>query len=91
MDELTTAQIMFITLAGMEDARIKAGGGPVKRTTRPTDGISVQEYAKIRRSMRPGGDDFELMKQKRDEQADLRKHIEKMAIEELRREGRPVR
>lgn len=93
MDELTTAQIMFITLSGMEDARIKAGGGPVERN-QPSSmdgGMSVADYAKFKKSMRPGGEDYELMKQRKANQLDIRKQITKLAIEELKNEDRPVR
>jgi len=86
MDELTTAQIMFITLAGMEDARIKAGGGIVERSGRGqnSERMSVSDYAKMRR----GADLSKQIKETRKAQKPFRDWLESQVKDAFDREMR---
>lgn len=87
--ELTTAQIMFLSLSAMETAKVVSGNGMVERpdisapkteddmhTNRKV--MSVQEYAEMRRRE---AEIAEVMKRKREEQKELREAIEKQVLE----------
>lgn len=85
MDELTTAQIMFLTLAGMEDARIKAGGGTIDRRARwRGESMSVSDYAKMRR----GADLSKQIKETRKAQQPFRDWLESQVKDAFDREMR---
>lgn len=79
MQDLTTAQIIFSGLAGMEDAQIKSGNGLVERETEEVDGMegmSVSDYAKMRQSNQPGSEIFEEMRARRERQKPMRAFLE---------------
>jgi len=64
--ELTTAQIIFSGLAGMEDAQVKSGNGLVDRNrsegVENMKGLSVTDYAKMRQANQPGNEIYETRK-----------------------------
>ncbi len=76
MQDLTSAQILFLGLAGMEDAQIKAGNGLVKRDGGMQEGMSTSDYFKARRSRTPGTEEFQALQNKRERQAGLRKLLD---------------
>jgi hypothetical protein len=92
IDRLTTAQIIFLGLATAEDARIKSGGGTVDRDQvgagENMAGMSVADYAKMKRALEPGGEIRTTMERLKREQAPLRKHIEEQAKKVIEREMR---
>jgi hypothetical protein len=93
VQELTSAQILFAGLAGMEDAQIKAGNGAVKRdgshggSDMASDLEYSRNYAKLKRSQKNG----ELAKEMeaiRKKQAPFRAALEAEIKRELEREAR---
>jgi len=85
--DLTSAQIMFLAFAGMEDARIKAGGGPVERSNKGGQGdqLTVSEYAKMRRGR---SEMKEYVKKKRADQKEFRAWLNSQVKAELVKEMR---
>jgi hypothetical protein len=92
VQDLTSAQILFLGLAGMEDAQIKAGNGLVKRdrnggSDMDTDLEYSKNYAKLKRSQKSG----ELAKEMdeiRTKQAPFRAALEAEIKQELEKEAR---
>jgi hypothetical protein len=88
--ELTTAQIIFSGMAGMEDAQVKSGNGLVERSTAEEElqGMSVAEYAKMRQASQPGNEVYEARNALKERQKPLRVllegRIKKLAIEDMR-------
>ncbi len=77
MQDLTSAQILFLCLAGMEDAQIKAGNGLVKREdTEMQEGISTKDYFRAKRALMPGTEEFEALQEKKKKQRGLRKILD---------------
>lgn len=87
VDVLTSAQIMFLAFAGMEDARIKAGNGTVERSNRGKNmaPMSVSDYAKTRRS---SPEMKEFVKKTRAAQKDFRKWLESQVKAEFEKDMR---
>jgi len=92
--ELTTAQIIFSGLAGMEDAQVKSGNGLVDRN-RSKDvenikGMSVADYAKMRQANQPGNKIYETRKAIKEKQKPLRAllegRIKKLVLGDMRRQ-----
>jgi hypothetical protein len=94
MQDLTSAQILFLSLAGMEDAQIKAGNGLVKRdgskgsSSMDSDIEYSRNYAKLKRDMKPGGDLLKEMEKIKKEQASFRAGLEAEIKRELEKEAR---
>jgi hypothetical protein len=88
--ELTTAQIIFSGLAGMEDAQVKSGNGLTDRskTEEKMQGMSVAEYAKIRQASQHGNEICETRKVIKEKQKPLRAllegRIKKLVLEDMR-------
>ena len=78
MQDLTTAQILFLGLAGMEDAQIKSGNGLVKReaANKMQEGMTTSEYFKMRKIKQPGTEEHKELQEKRQRQAGLRKLLD---------------
>ncbi len=78
---------MFMGLAGMEDAQVKAGNGLVKReaTEMQSRPMSTADYFKAKRAARPDSD--EILKRK-EKQAGFRKildgKVRKLVLEDMR-------
>lgn len=77
---MTTAQIIFMGLAGMEDAQIKSGNGLVERTEGGegdmAESMSVKDYAKMRQANKPGTEVFEARQQIKSGQKRMRSVLE---------------
>jgi hypothetical protein len=90
--ELTTAQIIFSGLAGMEDAQVKSGNGLVDRSKsadmEKLKGISVADYAKMRQANQPGNEIYEIQKAIKERQKPLRAvlegRIKKIVLEDMK-------
>ena len=72
---------MFLSMAGMEDAMIKAGNGTVKRGRGEDGGMDAdieysKNYGKLRRAMKPGGEIRQEMEEIRKKQAPFRAALE---------------
>lgn len=78
VQHLTSAQILFLALAGMEDAQIQAGNGLVDRGDADTmrESTSVADYFAARRATKPGTMEFQELQTKREKQAGLRKLLD---------------
>lgn len=63
-------------LAGMEDARVKAGNGLVERGKVEQEATSVQDYFAGRRALRQGTAEHDALQEKRMRQSGLRKLLE---------------
>jgi len=89
---LTTAQVIFSGLAGMEDAQVKSGNGLVDRSesgdVENMQGMSVAEYAKMRQANKPGTEIYETRKAIKERQKPLRAllegRIKQLALEDLK-------
>lgn len=82
-----------MAFASAEDARIKAGGGAVKRIPQqfqPTQSklLTTADLAKNRRALAPGGDIVKQMLKVREAQKPLREQIEKMVVEAYEKDMR---
>lgn len=94
MQDLTSAQILFLGLAGMEDAQIKAGNGLVKRSravgssNMDSDIEYSRNYAKLKRDMKPGGVLQKEMEEIRKKQAAFRAGLEAEIKQVLEKEER---
>lgn len=89
--DLTTAQILFLSMAGMEDAQIKAGNGLVDRTKKDLEtmqGMSVSDYAKMRQAHLPGNEIYETQKAIKERQKPLRalleRRVKKLVLEDMK-------
>lgn len=90
--ELTTAQIIFSGLAGMEDAQVKSGNGLIDRSKSENmenmQGMCVADYAKMRQANQPGNEIFETREAIKARQKPLRAllegRIKKFALEDMR-------
>ena len=90
--ELTTAQIIFSGLAGIEDAQVKSGNGLVNRRNSESletmKGMSVADYAKMRQASQPGNEVFETCNAIKERQKPLRTilegRIKKLVLEDMR-------
>jgi len=61
----------------MEDAQIKSGNGLVKREeSMSQESMSTADYFKAKKSLKPGTEEHERLKEKRKRQAGLRKILE---------------
>lgn len=93
VQDLTSAQILFLGLAGMEDAQIKAGNGLVKRdghnggSDMDTDLEYSKNYAKLKRAQK-GGELQKEMDEIRKKQASFRAALEAEMKREFEREER---
>jgi hypothetical protein len=76
MQDLTSAQIMFLAFAGMEDAQITAGNGLVKREVAEVQATSTADYFRARKATRPGTQEFAELQEKRKRQSSLRKFLD---------------
>jgi hypothetical protein len=77
VQDLTTAQILFLGLAGMEDAQIKSGNGLVKReAAKMQEGMTTSEYSKMRKMKQPGTEEHKELQEKRQRQSGLRKLLD---------------
>ena len=89
---MTTAQVIFSGLAGMEDAQVKSGNGLVDRTqsedVENMEGMSVAEYAKMRQANKPGSEIYETRKAIKERQKPLRAllegRIKQLALEDMK-------
>lgn len=63
-------------LAGMEDARVKAGNGLVERGKVEQEATSVQDYFAGRKALRPGTAENAALQEKRRRQSGLRKLLD---------------
>ena len=91
--DLTSAQILFLGLAGMEDAQIKSGNGTVKRGTAgggsmDSDIEYSKNYANLKRAMKPDGELQKEMAQIREKQAAFRAGLEAEIKQVLEKEAR---
>lgn len=90
MEELTSAQILFMGLAGMEDAQVKSGNGLVKRSAvdAQQQAISTEEYFRAKRRRTPGTEEYEAVERLRVKQTGLRKildgKVRKLVQEDMR-------
>lgn len=76
MQDLTSAQVLFLGLAGMEDAQITAGNGLVKRDAAEVQATSTADYFKAKRMLKPGTEEFADLQDKRKRQSGLRKLLD---------------
>ncbi len=75
--DLTSAQILFLGLAGMEDAQIKAGNGLVKRGAAVAqEGMTTKDYFAMRKAKKPGTEEHSALVEKRQKQAGMRKILD---------------
>ena len=86
---MTSAQIMFMGLAGMEDAQVKAGNGLVKRQeVQDMQTMSTADYFAAKKASMAGTVEFAAMQEKRQKQAGLRKildgKVRKLVAEDMR-------
>jgi hypothetical protein len=86
MQDLTTAQVIFVSQAGMEDAQITAGNGLVKRDAAMTSNKTVDDlmeenrnYFAAQKARRQGTVEFKELQEKRKKQSVLRKLLEAKA------------
>ena len=88
--EQTTAQIIFLGMAGMEEAQLKSGNGLVDRSQPEEEmrGMSVAEYAKMRQANQPGNEVYGARKALKERQkplgALLEGRIKKLALDDMR-------
>jgi len=68
-------------LAGMEDARVKAGNGLVERGKVEQEAGSVQDYFAGKRALRPGTAEHEALQEKRRKQSGLRQILDQKVRE----------
>jgi|GEM_PF-1332252 len=82
IEDLTSAEMIFLGMAGMEDAQIKAGAGPVKRDFGVQDDrlMGTAELAEMHRAKQPGGTIAQTIEEMRRKQAPLRAKIEEQAL-----------
>jgi hypothetical protein len=81
---------MFLSMAGMEDAMIKAGNGTVKRGNGGSEDMDAdiehsKNYGKLQRAMKPGGEIRKEMEELKKKQAPFRAALEaeiKAVVEE---------
>ena len=77
MQDLTSAQILFLWLAGMEDAQIKAGNGLVKRVAvGGQKAMTTADYFAAKRTRQPGTAEHAQMIELRNKQSGLRKILD---------------
>ena len=77
MQDLTSAQIVFLGLVGMEDAQIQSGNGLVKREAgMQQEGMTTQDYFAMRKAKVQGTDEHVALVEKRKKQAGLRKLLD---------------
>ena len=86
---MTSAQIMFMGLAGMEDAQVKAGNGLVKRQeAQDMQTMSTADYFAAKKASRAGTEEFEALQEQKKKQAGLRKildsKVRKLVAEDMR-------
>jgi len=72
---------MFLSMAGMEDAMIKAGNGTVKRGNGGSEDMDAdieysKNYGKLQRAMKPGGEIRREMEEIKKKQAPFRAALE---------------
>ena len=89
VQELTSAQILFSGLAGMEDAQIKSGNGLVKReAAMEQEGMSTADYFAAKKVTQRGTAEHAAMVEKVKRQSGLRKildgKVRKLAQEDMR-------
>jgi len=81
---------MFMGLAGMEDAQVKAGNGLVKRQegTEMQESMSTADYFAAKKASRAGTEEFEALQERKKKQAGLRKildsKVRKLVAEDMR-------
>jgi len=94
VDQLTSAQILFVGLAAMEDAQIKAGNGTVKRDGTASGGSMDADiaysanYGKMKRELRQGGAIQKEMEERKKKQAPFRAALEAEIKKVLQEEER---
>jgi hypothetical protein len=86
---MTTAQVLFAGLAGMENAQIIAGNGLVKRGEEGEAGsTSTAEYFAAKRALTPGTPEYDALRKIAQKQKPLRRilenKIQKLALEDQR-------
>ena len=81
---------MFMGLAGMEDAQVKAGNGLVKRqeATEMQESMSTADYFAAKKASMAGTAEFEALQERKKKQAGFRRlldgKVRKLVAEDLR-------
>jgi len=77
VQDLTSAQILFLGLAGMEDAQIKSGNGLVKREAAVAQaGMTTADYFAMQKLKVPGTVEHVALAEKIKQQTGFRKLLD---------------
>ncbi len=79
---------MFMGLAGMEDAQLRAGNGLVKREAQDMHSMSTADYFAAKKASRKGTEEYEELQKRKERQAGFRRlldgKVRKLVAEDMR-------